>query len=89
MSEVVQVKEALVGVLALVVEIIKLSKDGLQGSDVVELIKELMDNPVYVDAIKGLGQVPTELGAIDLKSGLEIVTVLIDAVPAILEALKA
>ncbi len=60
-----ETKELMTGVFALATMFIDVFKDGVQFMDAVTIVRRLMDDPRYVEAIKGIEKVPAEAMDID------------------------
>lgn len=81
MSDVQEIKEACVAVVALVKEIQALSKDGLTPADAGSLILKFTTDDAFrtkfVLAFEGLSKIPAEFKEIDTVGGLDIITAVI------------
>jgi len=87
-----EVKELMMAVNALAVELIKVFKDGIQASDAAALIGVISGNPELqaklMAAWSGIGSVPAEVKDLDVAEGIELVVMQAQQIPAILDALK-
>lgn len=75
-----QTKEAIVGLIALAKEVVELSKDGLQPSDMMVLVSKLAADEVFrtklLNAVQGLEKIPEELTPFTVEKGIDIVLAL-------------
>ncbi len=75
-----QTKEAIVGLIALAKEVVELSKDGLQPSDMMVLVSKLAADEVFrtklLNAVQGLEKIPEELTPFTIEKGIDIVLAL-------------
>jgi hypothetical protein len=75
-----QTKEAIVGLIALAKEVLELSKDGLQPSDMMVLVSKLAADEVFrtklLNAVQGLEKIPEELTPLTIEKGIDIVLAL-------------
>lgn len=82
MSDVQDIKEACVAVVALVKEIQVLAKDGLMPADAGALVLKFATNDEFrakfISAFEGLSTIPAELKEIDMAGGLEIITAIVE-----------
>lgn len=87
-----QTKAVLDGLNSLALEIISLTKDGIQVQDAVQLVEDLILKAEFkaklVAAVAAIKDVPAEIKDIDLSEGVQLVQFEYDAVKAIIEALK-
>lgn len=82
MSDVQEMKEACVAVVALVKEIQVLAKDGLTPADAGSLVLHFATDDIFrkkfILAFEGLSKIPSELKEIDMVGGLEIITAVVE-----------
>lgn len=92
MTDVRNVKEALVALNLLSMVIIKQLKDGFQVTDIGAAILEIMASDAtkeaLVAAIEGITSIPAEITDFTVAEGIELALVQIEYLPKILEALK-
>ena len=85
-----ETKEALVGLLAITELLAVEFKDGVQASDVADIILKITANDdlkkKLLDAYNGADKVPSELKDMDLAEAVELLTF---ATPKILDVIKA
>jgi hypothetical protein len=81
MSDVQDIKEASVAVVALVKEIQVIAKDGLTPADAGALVLKFATDDAFRTkfrlAFEGLSTIPAEFKEIDMVGGLEIITAVI------------
>ena len=86
MSDIQEMKEAMVAVVALVKEIQLLSKDGLTAQDAGSLVLHFATDEKFrtkfILAFEGLSKIPAEIKEIDAVGGLEIITAVIEEIRA-------
>lgn len=87
-----QTKAFLDGINAFALEVISLTKDGIQAKDAIQLVEDIIMNAALkakltamVDALKSIGP---EIKDVDLSEGVQLVQFEYDGVKAIIEALK-
>ncbi len=72
-----ETKEALVGIIALAKEVVELSKDGLQPSDIMVLVSKLAADEAFrtkcLNAVQGLEKIPEELNPLTIEKGIDLV----------------
>jgi hypothetical protein len=72
-----ETKEAIVGIIALAKEIVELSKDGLQPSDMMVLVSKLAADEIFrtklLNAVQGLEKIPAELQPLTIEKGIDLV----------------
>jgi hypothetical protein len=88
-----ELKELLVAVNEVSLVLVKLLKDGIQLSDGMELVGKLVGDEEFKSklaaAVEGITKLPAEIKDLDLQEGLELATVEIAFIPALVAALKA
>lgn len=86
-----ELKEALVGFIALASEIAKVSKDGVQVADAAVLFAKLQE-PLVMEKLKlayeGIEKVPSEAKDLDVGEVLELVGAVIPEILKLVEAIK-
>lgn len=87
-----ETKELLKGLLDVVKVSAELFKDGVQVQDLIDGYTKLNGDPVkkaeLEAALANVSAVPAELKAISLADGLELVILLVQELPGLLEAFK-
>lgn len=87
-----ETKEVLEAGHAVTLEIVKLTKDGIQVTDAITLATDLLMNPAFkekiVAAIENIKQVPAEIKDLDVMEIVEITKYEFENIPKIIEALK-
>lgn len=72
-----ELKELIVGLVAIGKVVAEAAKDGLQLSDAAALVDKYMKDPVFKakidEAVKGIELVPGEVADITLQEGIEVV----------------
>lgn len=92
MSGTKETKEAVLAVLKLAPILVKQFKDGVQGSDVVELYAKIMGNEEVKAAIlagyEGYQQVPDEVKDLSLAETIDLVIAILPEIQKLIEELK-
>jgi 3-deoxy-D-arabino-heptulosonate 7-phosphate (DAHP) synthase len=83
-----EMKEMIVGVMEMGLMMAELFKDGVQASDFMEMFMRLKDDPRYLEAFKGMKEVPAEAKDLDLQEGMELAMMMMMYVPKYVEAMK-
>jgi len=87
-----ETKEALIGAIRLAECMIVLMKDGVDLTDAVKLYEKWQNDAVFKqaisDAASGIGKVSAEINDMSMAEGVELISVLIQEVPALLAAMK-
>lgn len=90
--EIVQTKELVKGLLELMKVSAEIFKDGFQAQDIIDGYVKLSADPVkkaaLEAALKDINAVPAELKDITLAEGIELVVVVAQELPSLLEAFK-
>lgn len=85
-------KELLDGLNEIAIEIIQISKDGLQVSDAAQVVEDLIKKPEFKAklqaAVEGVSKVPAEIKDLDLSEGFELAQFEYEGVKKIMEELK-
>jgi len=86
MSDIQEMKEAMVAIVALIKEVQVLAKDGLTASDAGSLVLHFATDEQFrtkfILAFEGLSKIPAEIKEIDAVGGLEIITAVIEEIRA-------
>jgi hypothetical protein len=92
MQDVKETKELIKGILEVVKVSAEVFKDGFQAQDIVDGYMKLAADPVKKAALEAalanVGEVPEELKDVSLAEGVEILVVVAQELPALLEAFK-
>lgn len=92
MNGIKETKEAIHGIFAVAAVLVEVLKDGVQIEDALALFAKIQGDPVLKqkldDAIRGIGEVPGELGDLQTAEVIELAVVAIQELPKFLEAFK-
>lgn len=87
-----ETKEAIVGLMALSAIIGKELKDGFQVDDLAKIVGVVLADPVKKEklavAVENIQKAAAELSDLQLGEGIELAIVVVQELPALLEALK-
>jgi hypothetical protein len=87
-----ELKEALVGFMALAVILAEEFKDGVQASDIADIIVKIQGNEELkaklVAAYNGIDKVPSEIGVVGLPEGIDLLIAVIPEFTKLIAAIK-
>lgn len=87
-----ETKQAIVGLMALAQILGKELKDGFQVDDLTKIVGAVLADPVKKEklavAVENIQKAPAEIADLQLGEALELAIVVVQELPALLEALK-
>ena len=86
--DVKEMKEMMVGLMEIALLLAKEFKDGVQIDDFMDIFMALKDDPKFMEAFKGLKEIPAEAKDLDLNEGMELAMMVMAYVPKFIEAMK-
>ena len=82
-------KEAMIGCLEMGLLIYHVSKDGLQFSDPIDILRALSSDPRFLEAAKGLTNIKKEVSDLDPKEITELVKVFVSYIPKYIDEISS
>lgn len=87
-----ELKDLLIGLNELSLELIKVFKDGVQIADAVKVFEDIQSNPALkaklVAAVGNIQAIPAEIKSFNLAEGLDLLMTEVQYIPQIIDALK-
>ena len=87
-KDIKEMKEMMVGLMEMALMMAELFKDGVQAEDFMQMFMKLKDDPRYLEAFKGMKEIPAEAKDIDLQEGMELVMMMMPYIPRMIDAMK-
>jgi hypothetical protein len=85
MAEGKELEQLVVGVMELAVLLADRFKDGVQVEDALVIFAKLQSDPVFKDALVGLGNLPEEVKELEPKDYVEISIKVLQYIPVFIE----
>lgn len=87
-KDIKEMKEMMVGLMEMALLLAGEFKDGVQLDDFMDIFMKLKDDPRFMEAFKGLKEIPAEAKDLDLNEGMELAMLVMAYVPKLIEAMK-
>lgn len=92
MESVKETKEMMVGFLKLAALLAVAFKDGVQATDILDVLKKIESDPVLkqalLDAYNGIDKVPAEVKDMSMVEGIELISAALPELAVLIAALK-
>ena len=87
-QDIKEMREMMVGLMEMALMTAEQFKDGVDLGDFMKMFMKLQSDPRFIEAFKGMKEIPEEARDLDFKEGMELAMLMMEYVPKLIDAMK-